>query len=117
MKINLDYKMSDKYREGGNIKLNQELTANFINFAVSSKYKDGLKSGGQRRLYSRLQRNLDEAIEKNVDEIELEQAQKDFLTDVFASEIPVSPYEAKYFVVLEDEINSLLKEPVEVEKE
>ena len=108
MKLNLDYKVSDTYREKSKLKNNQELTANFITFAVNSKYKDGLKTGSQRRLFGRLQRAMDDAIETDKDSIELEQAQIDFLHDVFRGDIPVYPYEAQYFIVLEEEIEKLV---------
>lgn len=107
MRINLDYKLSDTYKKNANIECNQDLTVNLINFAVNAKYKDGLKSGSLRRVYARLQRLLDEAIENKSDTIELEQAQKDLLIDVFNFEIPVPVFETKYFVLLEDEIESL----------
>ena len=74
--------------------------------AVSQKYKDGLE-GQKRRIFGRIQRKIDDAIDNKKDEIELEQAEKDFLRGVFKDEVKLPPLASKYIMVLEDEINAL----------
>lgn len=101
MKINLDYKRSE---EAIKAITNSGLTLNYIEYAVESAHKNGL-SGSQRRIYGRIQRKIDRAIEDEQDSVELEQAEKDFLRDAFrSSNFPANA--AKYVVILEEEIQN-----------
>jgi hypothetical protein len=60
--------------------------------------------GQQRRVFARIQRKLDEAIENKTSEIELEEAEKDLLRKSFR-DCKVPAQIAKLFVVLEDEVD------------
>jgi len=104
MKVNLDYKLTAKEKE--EIKISsQELTSNWITSGVASKYKDGLH-GQLRRVWGRIQRKLDEAIDNDMEEIELEEAEKDFIKKVFSEDTSFPSGVAKIISVIEDEIES-----------
>jgi hypothetical protein len=79
-----------------------ELTDDYIGYAVNNVHKDGLE-GQMRRIYGRIQRKIEEAIKSGAGEIELEQAEKDFLRKAF-KDCKVPSGISKFFVVLEDEI-------------
>ena len=101
--LKTDINYGTKSVEGQKQLSNIELTANYIQFAVDSKYKDGL-NGQIRRMYGRIQRKLDEAIEKETKKIELEDGEFEFLQDaVRDSKFPTGL--AKFVAVLEDELN------------
>lgn len=101
MKINLEYGAV-----GGEPELsNSELTLNYVGFAVSQTYKDGL-DGQLRRIWGRIQRKFDEAIEAKTDVIELEEAEKDFILKSF-KDVKFPSGLAKFIVILEEEINML----------
>lgn len=102
MNLELDYKRTDDMKVAVN---DASLTVNYIEYAVEGAYKAGL-SNSQRRIYSRIQRKLDAAIESNTKEVELEAAEKDFLRDAFKTATFPSAA-AKYVVVLEEEIDKL----------
>jgi hypothetical protein len=99
MRINLDYQRKP---EAAAEVPNQALTADYIDFAASNVHKDGLE-GQQLRTFARLQRKLDAAVEAKQDEIELAEDEKDFLRKTF-DKVKVPANLAKFFVVLEDEI-------------
>lgn len=61
-----------------------------------------------RRIFARVQRKLDDAIESKSDEIELEKAEQDLLKKSF-NECKVPAGIAKFFVVLEEEIERATK--------
>lgn len=85
MKINLDYKF--KYTEEEKKRIDEvtsEQTQMYITQAVASSYKDGLE-GQKRRIWGRIQRKLDTAIDDKTYNIELEEAEKDFIEEVFKS--------------------------------
>jgi hypothetical protein len=104
--INLDYQ-TPPAAEGDIRKTNSELTENYILHAVNDTHPKGLE-GQLRRVFARLQRKLDEAIDSGTDTIELEKAEQDLLRKSF-NECKVTPALAKYFVVLEDEIERATK--------
>lgn len=107
MKVNIDYKRKDEVNNDPEAISQRELTADYINYACQLVYKDGLE-GGKRRIFARICRKLDECIEQNGEEIELEEAEKDFLKKMFADDkFKPSPATAKFIVILEDEIESL----------
>ena len=104
MLINIDYKQP--ISKQGELRLsNSEITQNYIQYAVLQTYKDGLE-GQLRRILGRIQRKLDEAIENKKDEIELEQAEIDFIKKSF-KDIKTPVELSKYFVLLEDEVEKL----------
>lgn len=112
LRVNLDYQLPpvapatngnepEKRTEG------VELTANYIEHAVTSSHQQGLE-GQQRRIWSRIQRKLDTAVEEKSEQIELELAESDFLRKAFENcKVPVPI--AKYFVILEDAIEEATK--------
>lgn len=104
LKVLLDYKAPES--KNGELR-GVPLTADYINFAVGSAHPQGLE-GQQRRIYGRIQRKLDDAIESSAEEIELENAESDFLRKAFEScKVPAAI--SKYFVVLEDAIEEATK--------
>lgn len=87
---------------------NQALFADYIEHAVKESYKDGLDNQW-RRLWGRIQRKLDDGIEKKAKEIDLEQGELDFIKRAFAeSKFPTEI--AKYVVIVEDELEKKEKE-------
>lgn len=106
LKVLLDYKAPESQNGDSPIR-GTALTADYINHAVSSAHPQGLE-GQQRRIYSRIQRKLDQAIDDGSEDIELEQAESDLLRKAFeACKVPAAI--AKYFVVLEDAIEEATK--------
>ena len=109
-KINIEYNILERDRAKGEEPLsNSEITLNYINLAVSLKYKDGLE-GQKRRLFGRIQRKLDDAVDNKKDEIELEEAEKDFLKGLFKDDIKMPSLASKYISLLEDEVDNLSKD-------
>jgi len=107
MKVNIDYKRSEKVNNSPDSISYQEMTADYINYACQAVYKDGL-DGSKRRIFARISRKLDECIEQKGEEIELEEAEKDFLKKMFSDDkFKPNPAFAKYIIILEDEIASL----------
>ena len=103
MQINLDYKRPEP-KKGEEQITNSELTVDYINYSVRTFYKDGLDSQW-RRIWGRIQRKLDEALDTKVGEVNFEQAELDFLKKA-VKEVKVPSELAKYFVVLEDELEN-----------
>lgn len=110
IKLNLDYvavglklvKPEEKDNETA------EISRSYIEAAVMMKYKDGLDNQF-RRLYSRIQRKLDEAIDGKTYEVEFEEGEMDFI--VRAVEVANYPANlSKFIVVFEDELLSAKKE-------
>lgn len=106
LKINLDYHIPTS-KDGTPQLSNRELTADYIEAAVSSTHPQGLE-GQMRRTYGWVQRKLDDAINAGKDEIELEKAEQDLLRKSF-SECKIPSRFAKYFVILEEEIERATK--------
>jgi hypothetical protein len=102
MKINIDYKRDKNSQDKAT---NQELTADYINFAVRSFYKEGLDSQW-RRTFARIQRKLDEAIDTKADEVDFEQAELDFIQRA-VKEAKYPPELSKYVVIFEDELDKI----------
>lgn len=103
--IDLDYKRPEPKTEEDkkNFKTNPELTQDYIAYAVNLSYKDGLE-GQLRRVYGRIQRKLDTALDENKPEVELEESELDFLDKAISnSKFPVNI--AKYVLVLEAELD------------
>lgn len=103
MKINLDY--GRKLPLAADALSNRELTLDYINYAVTNAYPNGIE-GKMRRVWGRIQRKFDTAIDFQAEDIELEETEKDFIKDSFKdSKFPSGI--AKFVVVLEDEIAKL----------
>lgn len=100
MNINLNYREETK-----NQPTNSELTLDYILYAVSQKYADGLE-GQLRRICGRIQRKLDEAIEKKKNSVEFETAEIEFIKKAF-NEAKFPPHLAKFVIMLEDEIDKI----------
>lgn len=102
LKLNLDYKMP-----AASTQSSSEVTANYIDAAVASSHRDGLE-GQMRRVFARLQRKIDTAIETGVYEVELEAAERDLLRKSF-NNCTISAALAKYFVILDSEVEKACK--------
>ncbi len=105
MKINLDYKTKVDPANKEKVLSNQELTFDYIAYAVNTKYEKGLE-GQLRRVWGRIQRKFDDVILANGSEIELEDAEKTFIKKAF-DEAKFPPQIAKYISILEEEIEKL----------
>lgn len=111
IKLNLDYKV--KVPEGTPIedqdKDYSEISRGYIDYAVSASHRDGL-SGGERRIFSRIQSKVEEAIENKTYEIDLEEKDLRFLQDCFLDDkAKFQASLAKYVVIFEDELLKDLK--------
>lgn len=82
--------------------LPENLTCDYLISAVNMKYREGLE-GQLRRVFGRIQRKCDEALEKHYDVLELEDSEFDLIKDCF-EDAKFPPVLAKYINVLEDEI-------------
>ena len=71
-----------KEQEGKESTKVQEVFLNYLISAIHSKYKDGL-DGSYRRTFARLQNKFDEAIDKDLKAIEVEQAELDLMKNAF----------------------------------
>lgn len=111
MKVKLDYKLTEDELKAA--KSPQYMTADYIGHAVSQKYPEGLK-GQLRRVYGRIQRKLDQAIEDDAASIKLEDGEKDFILDCF-KDVKFPFNVAKFVMVLEDEIRKFLEDELDDE--
>lgn len=109
-KIKLDVAYDLKYPEGAEKPANinkayAELSRDYIEYAVSAHYKDGLTSQW-RKTYAQIQNKIAEAINSEKDfTIELSDVELSFIRMSFDSkETKFVASLAKYVVVLEDEI-------------
>lgn len=100
MNINIDY---GRKEEDVIAVPNAELTQDYIAYAVSTAHKEGLE-GQQRRIWGRIQRKFDTAIITKAYDVELEQAELDFIRSSF-KEAKFTPALAKYVVILEEALN------------
>ena len=105
MKINLNYGI--KTEIGHEAPMPQEVTFDYISSAINQKYQKGL-AGAERRLWARVQRKFDTAIEENAETVELEAAEQDFIRIAFNAAL-YPPHLARLVQVLEDEIESWKK--------
>lgn len=108
LKLDLDYQFHAA-TNGEKRLSNREATVNYLEGAVISAHPQGLE-GQQRRIWGRIQRALDRAVDSDANEIEIEQAGLDFLKKAF-KECKINPSLSKYFVVLEDEVDRAAKPP------
>jgi hypothetical protein len=106
MNINLNYKRTEQQKNEDKMS-DSELTAHYLDLAASTAYREGL-GGQQLRIFGRIQRKVDAAIEQGEDEVTLEEAEKDFLRKTFEKcKVPAAI--SKFFMVLEDEVEGLKK--------
>lgn len=99
VKLDIDYKRTpEQIAEFSNPKL----TVYYIDFAVSNFYKDGL-NGQLLRIWGRLQRKLDDAVEAGDILLEIEQAEKDLISKA----IEKANYPAnlsKFVMIFQDQV-------------
>ena len=89
----------------------QERTLDFFAFAVGQKYKEGLESQF-RRVWARIEGKFDKAIDEDLETIDLEDGEKDFLKGAFRDcKFPYSY--ARFTTILEDEMDNWGKKPAE----
>lgn len=100
-KLSLDYKRTAKAEEEVS---NAELTVDYINYAVKTKHKEGL-NGSMRRMWGRIQRKFDAAIENEEKSVDLEDSELDFVFEAF-KDTKYDTSIAKYVDVLEDYLQS-----------
>ncbi len=77
MKVNIDYGRTEaQIKEASN----QFLTRDYIEYAFGKAYPTGTK-GQLLRQISQIQRKLDQAVDENLDEIDLDGSQMDLIRD------------------------------------
>jgi hypothetical protein len=100
LQINLDYK--NKADDKGVLTPASELTDNYINYAFTQKYPQGI-DGQLKRVIGRIQRKLADAIEKKENAIELEETEYEMIKkSMEATKYPIAL--CKFVMVLEDAI-------------
>jgi len=87
---------------------NVAVSQDYINFAVKQKYPQ--MDGQKLRMYGRLQRKLDRAVDENLPSVELEQAEVDLIKLAFR-DVKFDASLAKYVVHMMDVIEDLGAEP------
>lgn len=102
IKVNLPYKKPDETDA-------RDLTLALLTIGASSKYKKEL-DGQKRRIFGRIQRFLDEAIEKQADFIEVETAEFEFIKKLLGDDVSYPAIEAQNVLLLEDEIERVSDE-------
>lgn len=105
MRVKLDYKQPPQVAGQPKNPSSQQLTLMYIQYAVKAKFPT-LK-GQLMRIWGRIQRKLDEAVNENLDTIELEAAEIDFLRKCINDETQFPSEVSKFVVVLQDEIEQL----------
>ena len=106
-KINIDYKRKEPTSEEEKAVYlsNSDLTKDYIVFAARQKYPKGADNLKLRN-FARIQRKIDDAIFDKKNSINIENAEIEFLKDIFKDN--TFPTEiAKYIVILMDEIENL----------
>lgn len=102
LKLDLDYQRNKQQeKELSSI----GLSSNYIHFAVAQVHQQGLK-GQLRRVWGRLQRKLESAVQDNLNSIILDEDEQKLVISSFA-DVSFPPDLAKYVIVLEDEIEKL----------
>ncbi len=100
MKINLDYLWKDAPMPF------QQLTYNYISYAVNQTYKEGL-DGSYLRMWGRIQRKMEKAIEDKKNTIDLTIDEAEFISKA-RKPVKYPPQDAKYISVLDDELSKLV---------
>ena len=104
MKINIDFQPTEKDKNEAKGQTIQAIVLGYIDYAIVDTHKT--MEGQMRRIYGRLQRKFDKAVDENLDEIELEEAEKDLIKKSF-KEAKFPAAMSKYVNVLEEEIEKL----------
>ena len=86
----------------------QRTSLNVLEMFVNSAHKDGV-DGHYRRMWGRIQRKFEEAVEKNQESVELDGSEVDLLKNAIR-EGKIPTIYAKFSVILEDEIEKLTNE-------
>ncbi len=95
--LNLNYSLPE------NEKLtSQQLTIDYLLSCVNTKHKEGLE-GQLRRIFGRVQRKCDEALDKKYDVLELEDSEFDLIKDCF-EDAKFPAVLSKYVNILEEEV-------------
>ncbi len=100
--LKLNYELPKDNKE-----LSETLTVDYLISAVNMKYREGME-GQLRRVFGRLQRKCDEALEKHFDVLELEDSEFDLIQDCF-EEAKFPAVLSKFINVLEAEIERAAK--------
>jgi len=108
MKIKLDLAYDLKYEKGAEpenlAQAFAELSRDYIEFAVSSHYKQGLDSQW-RRVYANIQKKIAESIANKTFQVDFTDVEMSFIKMSFDSkETKFNAALAQYVVTLEDEI-------------
>lgn len=100
-RINLSYHLKDDTVS------NQQVTQNYIYAATNSKYEKGIDNRA-RRILARTMLKLDDAIEKKLEEIEVEEAELDLIKEALKDcKLPAAM--AVNSIILEEEVDEALK--------
>ncbi len=78
------------------------MTANYLEFIAITSHKEGMK-GQVNRIWGRLQRKIADAVHEKKKEIQIEEAEKDFVIKAIA-DATYDPKLSKYFIIFEDEV-------------
>lgn len=105
MRVKLDYKQPPPVVGQPKNPTSQQLTSMYVQYAVRKKYPE-LK-GQLMRLWGRLQRKFDEAVDEDLETIELETSEKEFIQKCFSGEVGFPAEIAKFVMILQDEIDQL----------
>lgn len=115
MKVKIvDFKIEEKKDDKGNVttKTNAESMLDVLTFAVNDKFSEkkhtqqgeqniSTLSGSQGRMWGRIQRKFDDAIDKKGTSVDLETAEIDFLkTAIQGAKFPVNWF--RWTVLIED---------------
>jgi hypothetical protein len=100
--VKIPYKFKQNIKEKP-----QETTLNFLMLSINSKYPQGI-DGGYKRIFARIQNKLDEAIDKDLKNIDIEQAELDLIKNA-VKEAKVPVHFVSNFVLLEDEVEKVEK--------
>lgn len=108
MKLTVDYKKNEP-KKGEEIESDIDTTVNLISYCVSKAYPDGFDGNGPlRRMYGRLQRKMEDAVESQTNELDLESAELDLVIKALKdAQTPIGW--SKYMGALEDALHELPK--------
>lgn len=80
MKLSVEY-LRSKPKDGAETESDSQTTSNIISYAIQKAYPDGLDGNGPlRRMYGRLQRKLDTAVDDGENSIEVDQSEVDMIS-------------------------------------
>ncbi len=109
LKLDFDFGLNEKQNPEKAIP--QQIVFNWVRFAITQKYKDGLQ-GGLLRTWGRLQRKFEKAVDDKDSSLNLESAEKDMIQKAFNDgekvKFPVDA--AKVVMEIQDAIDNLKEE-------